>query len=225
MSPDALAARHPRLYHQTRAGAWPQIRAHGLLPTAQLLARTDLPAAERQHLTRSRRAAGITLSSDIGPIEINDNIPLSHAALERCLDDGLTPAQWCAMLAERVFFWADESSLARLLGARTNRDRPRDVLVIDTLSFARAHQDRIELSPINSGSTIRKPARRGLSTYAPMRTFESYADWARLRLERGEKRAPDRIKEVVVPGAVTDIAHHVVKLRRYEGGTWRSLSD
>ncbi|MGB6230760.1 MAG: hypothetical protein WBF53_11625 [Litorimonas sp.] len=219
MTPEDFARRHPRLYHQTASGLWPQIRERGLFPTAELLRRIRLPQVQIDALTRHRRPHGlIFLDTPLGRVEINDNRPLSHAALEKCLDDGLTPEDWCAMLAERVFFWADEKrGLSRLLNARMNRDRPRDVLVIDTLSFVRAEANRIELSPINSGSTIRKPARRGRSTYAPMQEFEKYGDWAGLRGRR------DVVLEVVVPGTV-EVAPHVLEVRRYKGGAYRVVA-
>ncbi|WP_298918292.1 hypothetical protein [uncultured Algimonas sp.] len=219
MAPEALAARHPRLFHQTAPDAWPGIRTHGLLPTTAILQRLHLPSAQIDALTHYPRPHGLVFEqTPLGRVEINDNRPLSHAALERCLDDGLSPQDWCAMLAARTFFWADEHrGLSRLLNAKTNRDRPRDVLVIDTLSLARAHRARIQLSPINSGATIRKAARRGMRTFAPMRDFDTYAGWAALRGRR------DTVLEVVVPGAVPDLADHVTEVRRYANGSYRVL--
>ena len=211
MRPEDLARRHPQLFHLTAPGAWETIRTHGLLPTAALVRRAG---ADVDALTATRRPAGVRLITDFGPVEINDNIPLSISALERCLMDGLTPAQWCGMLAERVFFWTDKDFLAKLRSARTNRDRPRDVLVVDTLSLARAHGDRMELSPINSGSTIRKPSPRGLHTFAPIRDFATYRDWARQRMEMGLVKSPDTAKEVTIPGGVPDIAEHVLRVER-----------
>ena len=210
MSPEDLARRHPRLFHQTAPGAWPLIRENGLLSAAELVRRAG---ADVDELTRARRPAGVSLQTEFGPATINDNIPLSERALERCLDDGLSPADWCAMLAERVFFWTSEAGLARLRGARTNRHRPRLVLVVDTLSLARAHAERIELSPINSGSTIRKPARRGLHTFAPMRDFADYLDWAEQRMRLGLVSSRDTVREVTVRGGVPDIADHVLDVR------------
>ena len=116
------------------------------------------------------------------------------------------PADWLRLLNARVFFWADTDGLARLLGARINRARPREVLGFDTLGLARAHAERMELCPINSGSTIRKPARRGLATFTPLLAME-YAQWRR---QRGGR---DRILEVVVRGGVPDISRYLVSVR------------
>lgn len=207
MTPDELAARHPRLFHVTEPGAWASIRRFGLLSTSRLLDLFELDVGARRVLETHRRPEAVGLSHPShGDIVLNDNLPLSEAALASCLDDGLKPADWLRMLNARVFFWADEDGLSRLLGAKANRGRSRDVLVVDTLSLARTHADRMELCPINSGATLRKPARRGLSTFTPL-AANAYDDWRRLRGKR------DRILEVVVRGGVTDIERHVLEVR------------
>jgi uncharacterized protein DUF7002 len=204
VSPEDLAAVHPRLYHVADPGALPGILRHGLLPTSGLLTLFEVPAAERRAIERRRRPESVRLTHPAhGEAVITDNMPLSEAALEACLDDGLTPADWLLLLNGRVFFWPDEESLGRLLGARLNRNRDRLVLVLDTLGVARRHHRRMELSAINTGSTIRRPARRGLSTFAPL-GLHDYEAWRRLRGGR------DRIREVTVVGGVADVAEHLV---------------
>jgi hypothetical protein len=212
MTPEELAALHPRLFHVTTPGAWPSIARHGLLPSAALAELFGIAPADRAAMLRTRRPTEVTLRHPVhGQAVLNDNLPLSERALAACLDDGLSPADWLGMLNARVFFWADEQGVARLLNARMNRARPREVLEVDTLSLARAHADRTELCPINSGATIRRPARRGLGTFTPLGAM-AYRDWQRRRGGR------DTILEVVVRGAVPDIAAHVVA-RRLSGPT------
>ena len=207
MTPDELAARHPRLFHVTEPGAWPSIRRLGLLSTSRLLDLFEVGAGARQALETQRRPGAVRLNHPShGAIVLNDNLPLSETALAGCLDDGLKPVDWLRMLNARVFFWADEDGLGRLLGAKANRGRARDVIVVDTLGLARAHADRMELCPINSGATLRRPARRGLSTFSPL-AAHAYDDWRRLRGQR------DRILEVVVRGGVADIERHVLEVR------------
>ncbi len=203
MSPEDLARRHPRLYHLTNPGALPGILRHGLLPTSLLLSLFEVPSADRPKIERKRRPSSVPLWHDVhGKAVITDNVPLSEVALQKCLDDGLTPEKWLIMLNSRVFFWPDEASLGRLVSARLNRGRDLLVLVVDALSLARHH--RLELSPINSGSTIRRPARRGLSTFVPMDRHD-YATWQQLRGGR------DRVREVTVVGGVADITDHLVR--------------
>lgn len=196
MTPDELATRHPRLYHVSEPGAHESIRQHGLLSTSAILDLFEVETQERQRLTTARRATAVPLKHPLyGTMILNDNLPLSEKALENCLDDGLTPSDWLRILNSRVFFWADETGLQRLLGAKMNRGRQREVLVFDTLLVAQAHMDTLCLSPINSGATIRKPARRGLTTFTPAKDH-SYAQWRRLR---GKS---DRIVEVTVDHAI-----------------------
>jgi hypothetical protein len=205
VSPEELAAKHPRLYHLAHAGALPSILRHGLLPTSRLLTLFELPEAERERIERRRRPARVEISHPIhSKAMIADNLPLSEKALASCLDDGLAPQDWLLMLNARVFFWPDAENLANHLGARFNRGRERLVLVFDTLGTVRQHYEKVELSAINSGSTIRKPARRGHSTFVPAR-LHGYEAWRRLR------GGLDRLREVTVVGGVTDVPKHLIK--------------
>ena len=206
MTPKELAARHPLLYHVTTPGAWASIARLGLLSPSTLLRLFETDAARLLELTTKRRPAEVHIAHPThGTAVLNDNLPLSETALAGCLDDGLTAGDWLGILNARVFFWADANGLARLLEARINRGRPREVLAFDTLGLARAHAERIEISPINSGSTIRRPARRGRATFTPL-VATGYAEWRR---QRGQR---DRILEVVVRDGVPDIADHLVSI-------------
>ena len=206
MTPEDLASRHARLYHLTAPDSFDGIKRHGLLSTSALLDLLEVGEERREAIEAQRRPAEIVLEHPVhGRAIINDNAPLSEAALASCLDDGLAPADWLRMLNARVFFWADETGLARLLCARLNHGRPREVLVIDTLSLARAHAARVELSPINSGATLRRPARRGPATFTPMSSY-SYEGWSRIRGRR------DEVLEVTVRDGVRDIQNHVIEV-------------
>jgi hypothetical protein len=205
LSPQDLATQHPRLYHLTDPGALPGILRHGLLPTSRLLSLFEVPPARRVPIEHQRRPRSVTLTHPThGTAVITDNLPLSEAALATCLDDGLAPQDWLALLNQRVFFWPDKTHLATHLNARLNRGRQRLVLVLDTLSVARRHADRMELAAINTGSTIRKPARRGRSTFVPL-LAHSYTAWRRLRGGR------DRIKEITVRDGIAEVSAHLIE--------------
>lgn len=205
MSPEDLAAKHPYLYHLTDPENLPGILRHGLLPTSRLLSLFDMPKAERLQIERKRRPASIAISHAVhGKAVITDNLPLSEKALASCLDDGLTPQDWLLLLNARVFFWPNKENLANHLGARFNRGRERLVLVLDTLGLVRQFHKQVELSAINSGSTIRKPARRGLSTFVPAHRY-SYDAWRRLR------GGLDRLREVTVVGGVSNVSDNLLK--------------
>lgn len=205
LSPEDLAARHPRLYHLTEPDALPGILRHGLLPTERLLTLFEVAEADRRAIERQRRPASVRLDRPgHGWATITDNAPLHMAKLARCLDDGLAPEDWLRKLNERVFFWADKKRLDGLLRAKLNLTRDRQVLVLNTLSIARCSGARMELSPINSGATIHKPARRGLSTFTPLDSH-SYKEWRQLRGKL------DQVCEVTVVGGVCNVADHLIE--------------
>ena len=213
MTPEDLAQRHPRLYHLTSPEAVESVRRHGLLPPLSLLDLFEADAGTRARVL-ARRPEAVELAHPVhGQAVVTDNRPLSDMALARILDDGLSPDDWRWKLAERVFFWVDRRDLAKLRGARLNRERERVVIEFDTLSLARAHADRLEISPINSGATIHDPPRRGNGTYAPLPD----TDWPEWRRRRG-RVAPDRIKEVTIRGPVPDAGAHIVRIWPNDGG-------
>jgi hypothetical protein len=204
MTPEELAERHPKLYHVTTPGAWESIQKLGLRSTSNLLELFDVDDVLRTEVETKRRKNEVPIEHPkYGKVIINDNMPLSEKALSQCLDDHLLPSDWLRILNSRVFFWASEERLNGLLNARFNRNRAREVIIVDTLSLTRAHAQHIDLCPINSGSTIRKPSRRGLSTFTPM-IKHSFNDWRKLRGGR------DEIQEVTVIGQVLDIADHTL---------------
>ncbi len=212
MTPEDLAARHPRLFHLTDPEGVPSILRHGLLPTRDLLTLFDVPAADRFAIEGRCRPSRVRLAHPRhGRATVSDNSPLSEAALERCLDDGLAPADWLAMLNARVFFWAEERAVDALLHARRNRGEAKALLVFDTLGLVRAHRERTELSAINSGATMRRPARRGAATFTPLGLL-SYDAWRR---RRGRL---DRVREVTVAGPVPDAGRHLLETRLATGG-------
>jgi len=100
--------------------------------------------------------------------------------LSACLDDDLEPVDWLRILNRKVFFWPDTKQLKRLTGARMNRSRERSVLVVDTRSILNAHFEDTYLCPINSGNSMRRPARRGLATFSRAADYE-WDEWRRLR--------------------------------------------
>ncbi len=208
MLAEALAARHPRLFHRTAPGTLPGSLRPGLLSTSELLTLFEVPCEVRAALEAAPRPDGVVLRHPVqGQATLTDNLPLSVAALAGCLDDGVTPAAWLRLLNRRVFFWADEAGLQRLLGARLNRGRARTVLVLDTLGVVSDCAERVELSAINSGATMRRPARRGLATFTPLAAAPSLGAWRRLRGGR------DDVREVTVLDGVPDIGRYVMEVR------------
>ena len=172
MTRDELIAKYPRLYHMAESGTWASIRNHGLLSTVALLDLFEINGDRRAKLLGERRANSEPLEHPLhGCATIRDNKVLQDHLLEKCLLNGLTPRQWYEMLNVRVFFWPTEKRLYGLLTARPYRNRSHCVLEVDTAELVAKYEQQISLSPINSGSTIFNPAKRGLETFRRIKAY------------------------------------------------------
>lgn len=190
----------PSLYHLADVANWASIQRHGLLSTSALLDLAGMRGEERAAIERQHRPHLITLPN--GAV-IRDQAPMPPMALERCLQ-GMTPAEWYALLNAHVFFWLDHDRLDRFLHA--NRARPQVILTLDTARLLAVHADRAALTPINTGAARRRPAARGRHTFVP------YATWAESRWasEAGalgvrQRPASHRPAELVIAHSVPDI--------------------
>jgi hypothetical protein len=192
--------------------SWPSIRDNGLLSTTELLNRFDVVGSERLAIEARHRPDSVTISKDgMGKVIIRDQKPMSDSGLLKCLMNGLRPADWYRILNARSFFWLSQPRLRRLLGARAYRNTPQTVLTIDTRSLVNKHLERVELSPINSGSTIYRPVPRGLDTFMPIEKYD-YVFW------RKKRNALDAVVELVVRGGVPDIKDHVLAVHDFRDG-------
>jgi hypothetical protein len=170
---DELIRTSPTLFHMAERGAWPSIERHGLLSTSALLDRYGVTGSARDALEVSRRPEPTILTRrGLPDATIRDQKPMSDRALEHCLTGGLTPPDWYRLLNGKVFFWLSEARLAKLLAAKPYRARDHDVLELATAPLVAAYHDAITLSPINSGSTIRKAALRGPNTFQTIAGYQ-----------------------------------------------------
>ncbi len=223
MTPDELVARYPRLYHMAHEGGWPAIRAHGLLSATALLEAYDVSGADRTALESKHRPESVQLQRKGLPgAVLRDQKPMSDGALNKCLQDGLTPTDWYKVLNSKSFFWLSSARIWRLLKARAYRDSTQTVLTVDTEGIVDAYNDRIRLSPINSGSTIFKPQPRGHSTFMRIEDFP-FAERAKTR------SLENNVVELVVEHSVPDIAKYVLAVHEVKGDNiireiWRSTA-
>lgn len=203
----------PTLFHMAERGSWLSIRKHGLLSTSALLDAVGLKGADRRRIESERRPENVTLKDKaLGEIVIRDQKPMDDAGLVRCLQDGISPAEWYRLLNARVFFWLTEDRLHRLLSAGAYRDSEHDVLELDAAALVAAHRAAITLSPMNSGCTKPIPHPRGRQTFTSMADYP-YAHW-RSRRKRGE-----RVVELAVTGGVPDIRKYVRRVLAMKGKT------
>ncbi len=213
MTVEEFCAAYPRLYHMAEASMWPSIQRHGLLSTSALLDLYGVAGTERRQIEHTRRAEFIAVRHpELGEVLIRDQKPMTDATLAPVLDDGLSPADWYALLNARVFFWVNEERLAGLLGAYRHRDNL--VLTLDTATVMSKHAARTTLSAINSGFSRRWAVRRGRDT------FRSIADYQLVQRVDGKAvRRP--VAECAVLGGVDNVLEALVGTRdvpKAEGG-------
>jgi hypothetical protein len=199
-----LVERYPRLFHLAEVGSARGISMHGLLPAKEIVSTSALGPDAKAAILGRPRPRELTLEHPLlGRVTLRDQTPLRTYILDKVLTD-MTAQQWLSALNKRVFFWLHPERLNQLLNARRKRDRPHDVLVIDTTSLISAHSRNIRLSAINSESTLYPNApERGT------RTFQAIEDYPFAERLRG--RTPETaVVELAVSGGVRDIADHVI---------------
>ncbi|WP_416357530.1 DUF7002 family protein [Aureimonas phyllosphaerae] len=201
----------PVLYHMAAAGSWPSIRQHGLWGTSALLDLFEVTGDARRALEARRPASVEIRHPRLGRAVIRDQKPMSDRSLAACLEDGLAPADWYAILNAHAFFSLTRARLLRMLNAGSYRAEAHDVIEVDTASLVSAHRSRITLAAINSGFAQRRAVPRGRSTFLGIDDYP-YAEWKRRRA-RGE-----RVVELAVEPGVPDIASHARRVVRMQGG-------
>lgn len=221
MTEEELIKTYPRLWHMAHDGAWPAVRDHGLMSSAALLAAYGVEGQRHAELNTVRRPESVPLAqAGLPEAVLRDQKPMRDSALEKCLQDGLTPADWYALLNSRTFFWLSRSRIWSLLRAAAYRNLPQTVLTVDTAGLVAAHRDRILLSPINSGATLYNPQPRGRETFKRIADFPFS--------ERANTRRPEQnVVELVVEHSVPDIREHVLAVHRVQNDqiletVWRS---
>lgn len=208
MEPERLITLHPVLYHMADARNWASIERHGLLSTSSLLDRCGVFGEQRDALESSHRPTTVALPNPDGPVFVRDQHPLDPAALAGCLDD-VTPEAWYRVLNGRVFFWPTRERLEKMLGAYGRSEQA--IFEVDTRTFLERHAGKTELSHINSGYASQRypPARRGRSTFVPLRDY-AYS-------------AGNKIAEVTVLDSVPDIFDVTLRVALRRGRDERAL--
>jgi hypothetical protein len=197
ISREEFADAYPTLFHISLAQDIAQVMRHGLLSTSALLDRCEVDGERRFNIESRLRPRSVRISHSVhGEFLINDQAPMSAAALSKCLID-LSLEQWCRCLNSRVFFWPTRDRLAKHLGARLAAGRSKIVFSFETKSvFDVLDFDSFEFSAINSGNTMRKASVRGASTFLKASDYPFQ--------ERRKRRGlGDAIAEVTFPYAVT----------------------
>ena len=212
---DQLSGRYPFLYHMAEGGSLPQILRHGLLSTTAILDLCNVEGIERYALEANvRKEMCVVHHPDHGSFTLRDQKPLSVGKLVGCLRDGLTPEDWLRLINRKAFFWAGREKVEQLLRARAYREREHLVLKINTRTLVTAHEDRVTLAAMNTGSTSPMAHPRGRDTMLSLARFP-YEERLRKRLRP--------VVEVCIDYSVPDLGAHIASV--YLGSSELGLLD
>lgn len=207
---EQLFTTYPRLYHVAAADSWPSISKYGLLSTSRLLDLYGISGKERERIESCHRPESVVISNpQHGMAVIRDQKPMHETVLRKCLV-GCTPRQWYQLLNSKVFFWLTEKRVTALLAARAHRKLAHVVIIADAEALLRKHGPAALLSPINSGSTIRRAAKRGIASF---QRPDLYPYETRRKL-RGTEHA---IVELAIKHSIPDVREFVLRVERRQG--------
>ncbi|MEO1642037.1 MAG: hypothetical protein AAFR74_01790 [Pseudomonadota bacterium] len=195
MDADEFARRvGDRLVHVTLAENVESIERYGLMRPRRL-AKTCGVDPESILL----RSDAFFLSTGDLKARLNHQRPLrAGRAQESAFLDGYTLESWAAQLDERLFFWAQRRGDAF---AASLKDRGKQtVLELDSRRFFDAFVEYIDLSPINSGSAMRRASFRGDWIYVPVTA--GWEAFATNRIARGLAKTRDSVVEVSLRGDI-----------------------
>lgn len=203
MSAEELALLHPQLFHITTASAIPSIKKHGLLAAAHL---ELLKAPEQRRDILDRHCCQTSMRFGYrNALSASDADQMHHGGSPQArLARKARLSDWTRALDNRVYFWVNEANMRRHVNACTKDGGDHVVLVFDTLSLVKWNLKQVELSPINSGSTVLRSSWSKERLFTPVQSL-SYRAWQRRRGGR------DHIKELAVLGGVRDIELHLTE--------------
>lgn len=208
MDLNKLIELYPRVYHMAERGAWDSIRTHGLMSATAVLDHLAIEGGDRARFESEHRNQKMDVrAGHPSNIVLRDQKPMPEGRLIQALTDGTTPRQWYELINHKVFFWAEEQRLHRLLGARDYRKLEHDVLMLDSATFIPAYAEAIWLCHMNSGNTWPMPHRRDTEIF---RRIPDYP-------VRPSGKPIKPVVELVVDYSVPNIAEYVVAVRRMRG--------
>jgi hypothetical protein len=199
-----LIARYPTIYHMAEVGTWDSIRERGLMSTSAVLDHFGYAGNARVPFETRYRPNMVQIGAPAG-IVVRDQIPMPPERLRQALVDGTTTEQWYRLINGKVFFWAQEHRMHRLLNYYGAVEH--DVLHVDTKRLVERHLDAVSLSHMNSGNTLPIPHHRDMTLFKRIDAYPAKPSGAPVK----------EVVELVVDHAVPDIAACVLRVDRMKG--------
>lgn len=195
---EELVSTYPLLYHMSAQGSWPSIMKHGLLSTTALLDLFEYKGEQREKIESCQRTEWMNLRHiSHGEVKIRDQKPLIETGLSKALPDTMELEDWYQIVNEMVFFFPCKQRLKVMLNA--HKECRNTILVVRTQSLIEAHKKKVYWSPINSGYSKMRPAKRDRNTFILL--------GRELNLVQGRKL--NKVVEITIKHQVLDIAKHV----------------
>jgi hypothetical protein len=200
--------RYPRLYHMAEAGTWGSIQQHGLLSTSAILDFHSIVGDARLPYESNHRPEMMTVESKAHtPIIIRDQKPMAENRLRLALGEKITPNDWYRFLNNKVFFWATEERLHKLLNAKFYKEMVHDVLTIDTSSFMNEYEDQVNICHMNSGNTWPMPHPRDFGVFKSINDYPTKTTGGPVR----------EVAEVTIQYSVPNVTSHVIEVNKMLG--------
>ena len=185
---EMLIQRYPKLYHMAESRNWDNICKHGLLSTTALLDLFEYDKRRRFEIESQLRLKEFRITHPVyGEAFIRDQHPMHDRPhegiyLKNCLV-GITLREWLELLNRKTFFWADQTGLTFMLGARLYRQRSHSVITVDTRKLLDRHPNKVTITSLNSGSLYGRNARekrskdifKPITEYNQMRWVSEFA--------------------------------------------------
>lgn len=173
MTPEQFLNRCKTICHVGPAGVWEQISQHGFQTAEQLIWQADLSDEERKELLSAPRRESVELRVRGQRVILRDQGPLfARKDLKTVLDSGLDVSDWIRLLNQRVYFFADQTSMQKLLDKYVQMDGAQDVIWLSPLKLLEAEGVRLELTSQNTGAIARRSgAQKTAETFVPLFRF------------------------------------------------------
>jgi hypothetical protein len=173
MTPEQFLDRCKVICHVGPAGVWEQITNHGFRTAEQLIMEADLTDEERQRLLSTPRREPALLNVNGEKVTLRDQSPIfARKDLKAALDSGLDVSDWIRLLNQRVYFFADQTSMQKVLDKYVQADGAQDVVWLSPLKLVQTEGIRLQLSSTNTGAIARRSGpQKTTDTFVPLFQF------------------------------------------------------